>query len=122
VRGTQLQDTVQRLFDCGAREVHMRPACPPLMYPCIFLNFSRSRTAMALAARRAIHEIEGKDEVDLGAYTGENSPGYQEVVDRVRQKLRLTTLRYQKMDDMVAAIGLPKQRLCTHCWDASSHF
>jgi amidophosphoribosyltransferase len=121
VRGTQLQDTVQRLFDCGAREVHMRPACPPLMYPCEFLNFSRSRTAMALAARRAIHEIEGQDEVDLVPYTQEGSPHYQEAVERVRQKLRLTSLRYQTMPDMVAAIGLPKERLCTHCWDASSH-
>ncbi|MHB1357851.1 MAG: amidophosphoribosyltransferase, partial [Anaerolineae bacterium] len=86
------------------------------------LNFSRSRTAMALAARRAVREIEGKDEVDLAAYTGVNSPGYQAVVDRIRQKLRLTTLRYQILDDMVAAIGLPREKLCTHCWDASSHF
>lgn len=122
VRGTQLQDTVQRLFDYGAKEVHMRPACPPLLFPCEFLNFSRTRTAMALAARRAIREIEGKDEPDLTNYTIDDSPEHQEMVDRVRQKLRLTSLRYQSMVDMVEAIGLDKSRLCTHCWDASSHY
>ncbi|MHB9033209.1 MAG: amidophosphoribosyltransferase [Anaerolineae bacterium] len=122
VRGTQLQDTVHRLFDCGAKEVHMRTACPPLMYPCEFLNFSRSRTVMSLAARRAIREIEGKDEVDLSPYIVETSPEYRTMVDRMRQKLRLTSLRYQRMEDMVTAIGLPKERLCTHCWDASSHY
>ena len=122
VRGTQLQDTVQRLFDDGAKEVHMRPACPPLMYPCEFLNFSRTKTAMALAARKAIRELEGRDDVDLSEYTQGGSPRYVEMVDRVRQTLRLTSLRYQTMADMVAAIGLPKERLCTHCWDASSHF
>ncbi len=120
VRGTQLQDTVQRLYDCGAKEVHMRPACPPLMYPCEFLNFSRTKTALALAARRTIREIEGRDDVDLAPYTHEDSDRYQEMVHRVQQKLGLTSLRYQAMEDMVAAIGLPKEKLCTHCWDASS--
>jgi amidophosphoribosyltransferase len=119
VRGTQLQDTVQRLYDCGAKEVHMRPACPPLMYPCEFLNFSRTKTALALAARRTIREIEGRDEVDLAPYTHEDSDRYREMVHRVQQKLGLTSLRYQAMEDMVAAIGLPKEKLCTHCWDAS---
>lgn len=121
VRGTQLQDTVQRLYDCGAKEVHMRPACPPLLFPCEFLNFSRTKTAMALAGRKAIREIEGRDEADLQEYTREGSPRYQEMEDRVRRNLRLTSLRYQTMPDMVAAIGLPKERLCTHCWDASSY-
>jgi amidophosphoribosyltransferase len=120
VRGTQLQDTVQRLYDCGAKEVHMRPACPPLMYPCEFLNFSRTKTALALAARRTIREIEGRDQADLVPYTQEDSERYREMVHRVQQKLRLTSLRYQTMEDMVAAIGLPKEKLCTHCWDASS--
>jgi amidophosphoribosyltransferase len=120
VRGTQLQDTVQRLFACGAKEVHMRPACPPLLYPCEFLNFSRTRTAMALAGRRAIREIEGADDTDPAPYVHQG-PKQQEMVDRVKHKLRLTSLRYQTMDDMVAAIGLPKEKLCTHCWDASSH-
>jgi amidophosphoribosyltransferase len=120
VRGTQLQDTVQRLYACGAKEVHMRPACPPLLYPCEFLNFSRTRTALALAARRAIREIEGQEDADPAEYSHEGEK-YQEMVDRVKSRLRLTSLRYQSMDDMVAAIGLPKNKLCTHCWDASSH-
>lgn len=119
VRGTQLQDTVQRLYDCGAKEVHMRPACPPLMYPCEFLNFSRTKTAMALAARRTIREIEGRDNADLTPYTRDDSDRYHEMVQRVRQKLGLTSLRYQRMDDMLAAIGLPREKLCTHCWDGS---
>jgi amidophosphoribosyltransferase len=121
VRGTQLQDTVQRLYDFGAKEVHMRPACPPLVYPCEFLNFSRTRTAFALAARKAIREIEGRDDVDLSAYTSEASPRYHEMIERIRRTLRLTSLKYLSLADMVAAIGLPKERLCTHCWDASSH-
>ncbi len=120
VRGTQLQDTVQRLYASGAREVHMRPACPPLLYPCEFLNFSRTRTAMALAARRAIREIEGTDEADPSDYRQQGTK-YEEMVERVRGRLRLTSLRYQMMDDMIAAIGLPRTSLCTHCWDASSH-
>ncbi|MBN1401282.1 MAG: amidophosphoribosyltransferase [Anaerolineae bacterium] len=121
VRGTQLQDTVQRLYDFGAKEVHMRPACPPLVYPCEFLNFSRTRTAFALAARKAIREIEGRDEVDLSAYVNETSPKHREMVERIRRTLRLTSLKYLSLEDMVAAIGLPKDSLCTHCWDASSH-
>ena len=121
VRGTQLQDTIQRLYDCGAKEVHVRPACPPLVYPCEFLNFSRSKTAMALAARRAIREVEAGEEVDLAEYACETSEKYHEMVDRVRRRLRLTSLSYQTLADMVAAIGLPKERLCTHCWDASSY-
>jgi len=119
VRGTQLQDTVKRLYDCGAKEVHMRPACPPLMYPCEYLNFSRTKTALALAARRTIREIEGRDQVDLSLYAQEHSDRYQEMVQRIRQKLGLTSLRYQTMEDMVSAIGLPKEKLCTHCWDGS---
>ena len=122
VRGTQLQDTIQMLYDHGAKEIHMRPACPPLVYPCEFLNFSRTRTALALAARKAIREVEPGDDVDLAEYTKEGSDRYWEMIDRVRQRLRLTSLRYQTMEDMVTAIGLPKEKLCTHCWDASSHF
>lgn len=122
VRGTQLQDTIRMLYEYGAKGVHMRPACPPLVYPCEFLNFSRSKTAMALAARKAISEVEPRDDVDLADYTKEGSDKYCVMVDRVRQRLRLTSLRYQTIEDMIAAIGLPKERLCTHCWDASSYF
>ena len=121
VRGTQLQDTVQWLYDYGAKEVHMRPACPPLVYPCEFLNFSRSRTAMALAARKAIREVQASGTVDLAKFANEDTDSHVEMVDRIRRRLRLTSLRYQAMEDMVAAIGLPKDRLCTHCWDGSSY-
>ena len=117
VRGTQLKDTIQRLYDCGAKEVHMRPACPPLVYMCKFLNFSRSRSELDLAARKAIRQLEGKDQVDLRAYADGSSPKYCAMVDVIRKALNLTTLRYQRLADLIAAIGLPKEKLCTYCWD-----
>ncbi len=117
VRGTQLKDTIQRLYDCGAREVHMRPACPPLIHGCRFLNFSRSKSEFDLAARRAIREIEGRDEVSLDKYAHPESDEYNTMIDRVRNRLNLTTLRYQTLTDMVEAIGMPRENLCTYCWD-----
>ncbi len=118
VRGTQLQDTIQRLYDCGAKEVHMRPACPPLIYSCKFLNFSRSRSELDYAGRRAIHEIEG-DTARLSDYADPSSPKYAQMVERIRRRLNLTTLRYQLLGDLVEAIGLPKEKLCTYCWDGA---
>ncbi len=117
VRGTQLKDTVQRLYDYGAKEVHMRPACPPLVYGCKFLNFSRSRSDLDLAGRRAIKELEGNDTPCPAEYADPNGAKYRAMVERIRQRLGLTTLQYQQLDDLVAAIGLPKERLCTYCWD-----
>jgi len=117
VRGTQLKDSIQRMFDCGAREVHMRPACPPLIHGCKFLNFSRSKSVMDLAGRRGVKELEGTDEVDLTDYANPDSDKHAAMVDRIRQRLGLTTLRYQRLDDLVEAIGLPKEKLCTFCWD-----
>lgn len=117
VRGTQLRDTVKRLFDVGAVEVHMRPACPPLAYNCKFLNFSVSKSEWELAARSAIRDLEGQTPDDIIAYTRWGTPEYMAVEDNIRRKLMLTTLKYQRMEDMVAAIGLPKDRLCTYCWD-----
>jgi amidophosphoribosyltransferase len=119
VRGTQLKDTIQRLYDCDAREVHMRPACPPLVYGCKFLNFSRSRSALDLAARTAILELEGNGDKDLKAYAEDASPRHAAMVESIRKRLNLTSLRYQKLADLVAAIGLPKERLCTYCWDGA---
>jgi amidophosphoribosyltransferase len=119
VRGTQLKDTVQRLYDYGAKEVHMRPACPPLSYGCKFLNFSRSRSEMDLAARRAIRELEGSDIEDRAEYADGCSDKYCAMVERIRHRLNLTTLQYQKLDDLVKAIGLPKEKLCTYCWDGA---
>jgi amidophosphoribosyltransferase len=117
VRGTQLRDTVRRLFEFGAKEVHMRPACPPLVYGCKFLNFSRSRSELDLAARKAIKEMEGKDDAHLEDYADCGSGRHAAMVERIRERLGLTSLKYQKLDDLVAAIGLPKCRLCTYCWD-----
>jgi amidophosphoribosyltransferase len=122
VRGTQLKDNIQKLFDYGAREVHMRPACPTLIYPCDFLNFSTSRSTLDLAGRKAIDEIEGNETDFLEEYARANSPKNVEMIERIRERLGLTTLAYQKLEDLVAAIGLPKDQLCTHCWDGSSYF
>ncbi len=119
VRGTQLKDTIQRLYDFGALEVHMRPACPPLTYACKFLNFSRSRSELDLAARKAIKELEGEDGKDLEEFSTTDSEKFQAMVERIRLRLRLTTLRYQRLEDLVQAIGLPKEKICTYCWDGS---
>jgi len=121
VRGTQLKDNTQKLYEEGAREVHLRVACPTLLFPCKFLNFSISRTRMDLAGRAAINEIEGRDDLNLDEYMDENSEKHFLMVEKIRIRLRLTTLRYQKMGDLVKAIGLPKEKLCTHCWDNSSY-
>ena len=122
VRGTQLQDNIQILFDYGASEIHMRPACPTLIYPCDFLNFSTSRSTLDLAGRKAITELVGTDETHLDAYAMSDSAENNQMVDRIRQRLRLTTLKYQRLENLVEAIGLPKEKLCTHCWDGSSYF
>jgi amidophosphoribosyltransferase len=117
VRGTQLKDTIQRLYDVGALEVHMRPACPPLVYACKFLNFSVSRSEFDLAARRAIRELEGDHPGDLSPYADHGTERYNAMEEKIRRRLNLTTLKYQRLDDLVEAIGLPKERLCTYCWD-----
>jgi amidophosphoribosyltransferase len=119
VRGTQLKDTVQRLYDCGATEVHMRPACPPLVFGCRFLNFSRSKSELDLAGRKAIQEIEPQCKGCQADYVDPDSGKFKQMVESVRKRLNLTTLQYQRLDDLVAAIGLPKERLCTYCWDGA---
>ena len=121
VRGTQLRDNVQILFDYGAQEVHMRPACPCLIYPCEFLNFSTSRSTLDLAGRTAIRDLEGAEDKDLASYAASGSEKNLAMIDLIREQLHLTSLKYQRLDDLVAAIGLPKERLCTHCWDGSSY-
>jgi len=117
VRGTQLQDTIRRLYDAGASEVHMRPACPPLIYGCKFLNFSRSRSVLDLAGRRAISELENTAEVVAPDYADADSDKFAEMVESIRERLNLTSLTYQRLGDLVEAIGLPKEDLCTYCWD-----
>lgn len=117
VRGTQLRDTIQQLHDLGAREVHMRAACPPLLYGCKYLNFSRSKSELDLAGRWAIQEMNGDAPVDVATYKDPYSAPYQQMVEHIRQRLHLTSLRYQRLDRLVRAIGLPKEQLCTYCWD-----
>ena len=122
VRGTQLKDNVQILYDYGALEVHMRIACPTLIYPCEFLNFSTSRSTLDLAGRMAIQELEGKDDKFLEEYARAGSSRNIAMVEKIRARLGLTSLKFQTMDDLVEAIGMPKEKLCTHCWDGSSYF
>ncbi|MDY6832398.1 MAG: amidophosphoribosyltransferase [Thermodesulfobacteriota bacterium] len=122
VRGTQLQDTIKLLFDRGAKEVHMRAACPTLIFPCPFLNFSQSRSTLDLAGRRAIMEIEGVEDKNLDRYATAGTQEQIQMVEKIRKRLNLTSLKFQTMDNLVRAIGLPKEKLCTHCWDESSCF
>jgi amidophosphoribosyltransferase len=119
VRGTQLKDIIERLFDYGAREIHMRPACPPLVFGCKFLNFSRSRSELDLAGRWAIAELEGEQPDNLDEYADHRSDHYCAMLEVIRKRLGLTSLKYQRLDDLVESIGLPKERLCTYCWDGA---
>ena len=122
VRGTQLKDNVRNLHAAGIKEVHMRIACPPLTYPCEYLNFSRSRSNLDLATHKAVKQLEGKDESDMAAYSDIHNGKYSAMVEQIRKNLNLTSLTFQKLDDLVVAIGLPKEKLCTHCWDGSSYY
>ncbi len=115
VRGTQLKNfTVQKLWENGAKGIHVRPACPPLMFPCKF-NFS-TRTRSELAARRAIKALEKKEKKDVSEYIDDTNPKYKKMVDWIAKDLGITTLQYQKLNDMIKAIGLPKDKLCLYCW------
>jgi len=118
VRGTQLRNfTVKKLWNAGAKEIHVRPACPPLMFGCKFLNFSRSKSEMDLAARTAIRKLDGDGYKDLDQYSNSRCDKHCAMVDAIRERLKLTSLQYQKLDDLVDAIGLPKEKICTYCWD-----
>lgn len=121
VRGTQLKDNTKDLHACGAEAVHMRIACPPLTFPCMFLNFSQSRSTMELATRKAIKQLEG-EERNLEEFADPNSDRYHSMVEQIASNLGLDSLMYQDLPDLVKAIGLPKEKLCTHCWDGSSRF
>lgn len=124
VRGTQLKDNVVKLLESGVKEIHMRIACPPLVYPCRFLNFSTSRSTFDLYTRRIIRDIEGTEKLSdeiLAEYANPDSAKYAEMVSIMGRHLQLTTLKFQRLEDLVKAIGLPKSELCTHCWDNSSY-
>ena len=115
VRGTQLKNfAIKKLRDCGARKVHIRPACPPLMFPCRF-NLS-TRSIKELAARKAIRSLENKDTENVSEYIDHNTEKYRKMVEWIAKDLDVTTLRYQTVEDMVKAIGLPKEKLCLYCW------
>ncbi|MBN2764835.1 MAG: amidophosphoribosyltransferase [Paludibacteraceae bacterium] len=122
VRGTQLRDNVLDLHQAGIRDVNMRIACPPLTYPCEFLNFSRSRSSLDLVTHKVVQKLEGRDNVDMKPYSDADSPEYEAMVEQIRLDLGLTTLRFQRIEDLVEAIGLPREKLCTHCWDGSGAF
>ena len=119
VRGTQLRETVEFLYRSGAKEVHVRPACPPILFGCKYVNFSRSNTEMELIARRVIRELEGEhvSREILEEYADPDSERYAKMVDAICKQLNFTSLRYNRLDDMIAAVGLPKDKLCTYCWD-----
>ena len=99
----------------------MRPACPTLIYPCEFLNFSTSRSTLDLAGCRAIRDLGAEGECDLSAYAQDGSAPNLAMIDLIRRRLHLTTLKYQRLEDLIAAIGLPREKVCTHCWDGSSY-
>ncbi|WP_294731208.1 amidophosphoribosyltransferase [uncultured Faecalibaculum sp.] len=119
VRGTQLGETTEFLYHSGAKEVHVRPACPPIMYGCKFLNFSRSTSDYDLITRRVIRDLEKgePDEATLKRYADPDSPEYAAMCEEIRRRSRFTTLRYHRLDDMIESIGLPRQSLCTYCWN-----
>lgn len=122
VRGTQLRDNVKELYALGAKEVHMRIACPPLVYGCQYIGFTNSKTDMELITRRIIKEIEGEDFTDFAKYAKTDSPEYKRMVDIIRERLGLTSLKFNTLETLIEAIGLPKCKVCTHCFDGSSHF
>lgn len=119
VRGTQLRETTEYLFASGAKEVHIRPACPPLVYGCKYLNFSRSSSEMELITRRVITQLEGKEPDDeiLKNYVNPDSEKYQRMIDEICKQLHFTSLRYHRLDDMLEAVGIDPENLCTYCWD-----
>lgn len=117
VRGTQLRETTEFLYESGAREVHIRPACPPLMFGCKYLNFSRSKSEMDLITRRIIRDREGEhEEAVLQNYVDPDSENYKAMVDEICKQLNFTSLKFHRLDDMIASIGLEPCKLCTYCW------
>lgn len=119
VRGTQLRETTEFLYSSGAKEVHIRPACPPLFFGCKYLNFSRSTSEMELITRRVIKELEGgePDEKTLKEYIDPDSEKYQKMIDKICEKLHFTSLRYHRLDDMIDSVGIGADKLCTYCWN-----
>lgn len=122
VRGTQLRDNTKVLFEDGVKEVHMRIACPPLIYGCPFINFTSSKSDMELITRRLIKEFEGDENKNLDKYATTDSPEYLRMVAEIAKRLNLSSLKFNKLETLVESIGLPKCRICTHCFDGSSAY
>ena len=122
VRGTQLRDNVKVLYEYGAKEVHIRIACPPLIYACPFVGFSASKNALELITRRIIKELEGDEDKNLEKYATTGSPEYEKMVSIIAERFGLTSLKFNTLETLIEAIGLPKCKVCTHCFDGSSHF
>ena len=119
VRGTQLRDNVRKLYEYGAKEVHIRISCPPLLYGCKFINFSASKSEMELISRRVIEELEGDSKKNLHLYMDDTTPQYANMVEKIRQHLGVDSLKFNKLSTIAKAIGLPKDRLCTYCFDGA---
>ena len=119
VRGTQLSETTEFLYQSGAKEVHIRPACPPLLYACKYLNFSRSNSEMDLITRRVIARLEGENVTDevLAKYADPETKEYETMVEEIRKELKFTSLQYIRLDDMLDSVGIDKSKLCTYCWN-----
>ncbi|MCD7901917.1 MAG: amidophosphoribosyltransferase [Bacteroides sp.] len=122
VRGTQLRDNVKVLFEYGAKEVHMRIGCPPLIYGCPFIGFTASKSDMELITRQVIKDLEGDENKNLDKYVITDSPEYKKMVSIIAERLKLSSLKFNSLETLIEAIGLPKCKVCTHCFDGSSHF
>jgi len=121
VRGTQLRDNVRTFFDNGAKDVHVRISCPPLVYGCPFIGFTSSKSDLELITRRIIKDFEGDDKKNLEKYAKTGTPEYQRMVNEIARRLGLTSVKFATLEDLVASIGLPKERICTHCFDGTSY-
>ena len=121
VRGTQLRDNVRTFFENGAKEVHVRISCPPLVYGCPYIGFTSSKTDMELITRRIIKDIEGDDKKNLEKYAKTGTPEYQRMVNEIARRLGLTSVKFASLEDLIDSIGIPKENLCTHCFDGSSY-
>ncbi len=121
VRGTQLRDNVRTFFDNGAKEVHVRISCPPLVYGCPFIGFTTSKSDLELITRRIINDFEGDDSKNLERYATSDTPEYKRMVSEIARRLGLSSVKFAKIEDLIASIGLPKERVCTHCFDGSSY-
>lgn len=122
VRGTQLRDNVKVLYEYGAKEVHIRIACPPLIYACPFVGFTASKSPLELITRRVIEELEGDADKNLEKYATTGSPEYEKMVSIIAERFGLSSLKFNTLETLIEAIGLPKCKVCTHCFDGSSHF